>query len=98
MVRAMYKHTGPEVIKLFFMLNSAEHEICHDNKSQISLNIFYSEFQFVYRYNNEDNHLGSERKLKAYLVLLLEHGNKAVIVLWQVDLSMTFLSTKDNWL
>ena len=29
----------------------------------------------MYRYNNEDNtdkHLGSERKLKAYLVLLIE--------------------------
>ena len=33
---------GPEVIKLFFMLNSAEHEICLANKSQITSNFkFY---------------------------------------------------------
>ena len=29
---------GPEVIKLFFVLNSAEHEICPANKSQITNN------------------------------------------------------------
>ena len=29
-------YPGPEVIKLFFMLNSAEHEICPANKSQIT--------------------------------------------------------------
>ena len=29
---------GPKVIKLFFMLNSAEHEICQANKSQITNN------------------------------------------------------------
>ena len=28
--------SGPEVIKSFFMLNSAEHEICPANKSQIT--------------------------------------------------------------
>ena len=29
---------GPEVTKLFFMLNSAEHEICLANKPQITNN------------------------------------------------------------
>ena len=29
---------GPEVIKLVFMLNSAEHEICPANKYQIANN------------------------------------------------------------
>ena len=32
------KCSGPEVIKLFFMLNSAEHEIFHAYKSQIANN------------------------------------------------------------
>ena len=32
---AVEQRSGPEVIKLFFMLNSAEHEIFSANKSQI---------------------------------------------------------------
>ena len=32
------KELGPEVIKRFFMLNSAEHKICPANKSQITYN------------------------------------------------------------
>ena len=30
---------GPDVIKLFFMLNSAEYEIVYANKSQITNNV-----------------------------------------------------------
>ena len=32
---AVFLSSGPEVIKLFFMLNSAEHEIFHANKAQL---------------------------------------------------------------
>ena len=34
----MVRRSGLKVIKLFFMLNSAEHEICPHNKSQITNN------------------------------------------------------------
>ena len=35
---AVEQRSGPEIIKLFFMLNSAEHEIFFANKSQITYN------------------------------------------------------------
>ena len=36
--RHKQKQPGPEVIKLFFILNWAEYEICPANKSQITNN------------------------------------------------------------
>ena len=38
---------GAEVTKLFFMLNSAEHEICPADKSQITNNCIFFFFFFV---------------------------------------------------
>ena len=35
------KQTGPRGYKTFFMLNSAEHEICPANKSQITNNYIF---------------------------------------------------------
>ena len=51
--------TGPKVIKLFLMLNSAEHEICPANKSQITnsflLNLADQEIFSANKYENANH-------------------------------------------
>ena len=50
--RIHHSPTSPEVIKLFFMLNSAEHEIFHADKSQITNNakLFLAEHNWAWKF------------------------------------------------
>ena len=49
-------HAWPRVYKTFFLLNSAQHETCSANKSQITYNRkFYLEEEEEFFYNKYEN-------------------------------------------